>query len=181
MLFPGVRTRDLPTLERHWWEGLVKQTFGDLAHGPRFNEFFHALYDLFGTAAPWKLEPGCEELLRELNGRGFRLAVISNFDSRLPAILSALGILGGLERVFVSSILGIAKPDPRIFQFALKEMKAGAGECIHVGDNPRDDLLGATGAGIEAVLYDPQGRTTQPPHRTVRKLPELLSLLPKRR
>lgn len=178
MLFPDASSEELPELERHWWRGLVQETFGNLADTPRFAEFFDSLYELFGTARPWQLEPGCGCVLAELKQRGFELAVISNFDSRLPAILSALRIHDMFDHVFVSSLLKSAKPSPEIFRIALKTTGRESGECVHVGDNPRDDVRGAASVGMRGILYDPGGHGIDTHPLRIDRLEELLGLLP---
>ena len=110
------------------------------------------------TSEAWALEPGCSEVLEELQRRSVRVAVVSNFDSRLPGLLEILGIAHLLSEVVFSSGAGFAKPDPGIFRLALKRLSLRPGDCCHVGDDPEDDWRGAMGAGIRPVLYDPAGR-----------------------
>ena len=78
---------------------------------------------------------------------GLTLAVVSNFDRRLHAVLGHLGLSRFLARVVVSSEVGIDKPDAAIFQIALDAVGARAAEVVHVGDDPRCDW-GATAAGL---------------------------------
>jgi FMN phosphatase YigB (HAD superfamily) len=51
-----------------------------------------------------------------------------------------------------SGVLGIEKPDPRIFQAALQALRVAPEEALYVGDLYEVDVLGAQSAGIEAVL-----------------------------
>ena len=61
-----------------------------------------------------------EPVLGALQKEGFRLAVVSNWDRRLHTLLEDLGLAGRFETIVVSSEVGHAKPDPRIFRAAVK-------------------------------------------------------------
>ncbi len=158
LLFHEPDLSQIGRLERDWWRRVVKETFQGIAEISDFGGFFDSLYHLYSTSEAWALEPGCSEVLEELQRRSVRVAVVSNFDSRLPGLLEILGIAHLLSEVVFSSGAGFAKPDPGIFRLALKRLSLRPGDCCHVGDDPEDDWRGAMGAGIRPVLYDPAGR-----------------------
>jgi HAD superfamily hydrolase (TIGR01549 family) len=89
--------------------------------------------------------------------KGFRMAVISNADGRIENILSRCGIADCFETITDSGIVGFEKPRPEIFYAALKTMKARADESLYVGDVYSVDYVGATSAGMQAVLFDVAG------------------------
>jgi putative hydrolase of the HAD superfamily len=89
--------------------------------------------------------------LRELRGRGLRLAVVSNWDCSLREVLEAAGLLGLVDAVVSSAEVGAAKPDPEPFRAALQALGCEAGEAVHVGDREDNDVRGAEAAGIRAV------------------------------
>ena len=89
-----------------------------------------------------------------LRGRGLGLAVVSNFDSRLPPLLDALGLAPFFDAVACSGAVGAAKPDGAIFAHALAALGVDAHEALHVGDSRVNDYDGARAAGIEALLVD---------------------------
>ena len=60
------------------------------------------------------------ETLEELRRRGFRLAVISNADGRVEALLEQVGLRSPFEFVIDSQVVGLEKPDPRIFRLGLE-------------------------------------------------------------
>lgn len=163
-------------LERDWWRRLVKETFQGIAEIKDFGGFFDSLYNLYSTSKAWALEPGCSEVLEGLHGRSVRVAVVSNFDSRLPGLLETLGISHLLSEVVFSSGAGCAKPDPEIFRRALDRLSVRPGDCWHVGDDPEDDLRGAVQAGIRPILYDPAGRHGSLRTDRIEDLRELLVL-----
>ena len=98
-------------------------------------------------------------MLAALRGLGLGLAVVSNFDSRLPPLLDALGLAPFFDVVACSGAVGTAKPDGAIFAHALAVLGVEAHEALHVGDSRVNDYDGARAAGIEALLVD-RGATT---------------------
>jgi len=121
----------------------------------------------------WPLAPGAEETLKALKERGYPLAVVSNWDASLPEILEAVGLRRYFDHLAVSALSGVAKPDPRLFQEALRALGVAPEEALHVGD-AEADLLGARGAGMRALLFDPTGENPEALHR----LPAVLDYLP---
>jgi putative hydrolase of the HAD superfamily len=111
------------------------------------DNFFEIAYEHFAEAGVWKLYPEVLDVLKQLRER-FQLAVISNFDGRLRLILRNLGISKYFAHVFISSELGVDKPDPEIFRRALKLMRLNANEVLHVGDDPERDWKAAKEAGL---------------------------------
>ncbi len=158
LVFQEPDGRRIGQLERDWWRRVVKETFQGIAKITDFGGFFDSIYNLYSTSEAWALEPGCMEVLEELQGRSVQVAVVSNFDSRLPALLETLGISHLLCEIVVSSRAGLAKPDPRIFRLALDRLVVSPGNCCHVGDDPEDDWQGAIQAGIKPLLYDSAGK-----------------------
>ncbi|MGL4818478.1 MAG: HAD family hydrolase [Bacilli bacterium] len=61
------------------------------------------------------------------------------------------------EEIFISEALGIEKPDPRIFYQAVASFGVTPGESVYVGDSWEKDVLGATGAGLDAVWVNGDG------------------------
>jgi putative hydrolase of the HAD superfamily len=92
--------------------------------------------------------------LDELRGRGIRLALVSNFIDTLQTVCAVNGIAGYFDTIVCSVEAGAMKPDPRIFQVALRRIEVPAARAWHVGDNYWADVLGARAAGLEPVLID---------------------------
>lgn len=100
------------------------------------------------------------EALEELRRRGYRMGVISNADGRVDALLESVGLRPYFDFVIDSAVVGVEKPDPRIFRMALERMGVEPEEALYVGDIYEIDVVGARGAGMPAVLIDPLGRWT---------------------
>jgi putative hydrolase of the HAD superfamily len=101
--------------------------------------------------------PGTAETLLALSDRGYRLAVISNADGRVESVLETVGLRSYFEFVLDSEVVGVEKPDPRIFLDGARRMGIEPSRCLYVGDLYPVDYQGATGAGMQAVLVDPLG------------------------
>jgi putative hydrolase of the HAD superfamily len=101
---------------------------------------------------------GTVDVLRELKRRGHRLAVISNADGTVEALLESEGLLPHFELVVDSGSVGVEKPDPRIFRMALERMGMAPEDAVYVGDVYEIDVVGARAAGMRAYLLDPLSR-----------------------
>jgi len=120
-----------------------------------------------------QVEPGTEEALARLADQGYRLGVISNADGRVEALLKSRGLLPHFEFVLDSEVVGVEKPDPRIFRAAVERLALPPEECLYVGDLYPVDVVGARGAGLQALLLDPLGRLG---HHPVARVPSVLEL-----
>jgi len=123
------------------------------------------------------VEPGTREALEEIRDRGYRLGVISNADGRVEALLRTVALRDLFEFVVDSQVVGFEKPDPRIFHEGTGRLGLEPGECLYVGDLYPVDVVGARGAGMEALLLDPTGTMDHPVDRipSVLDLPRYLS------
>jgi len=105
-------------------------------------------------SANWdQILAGTREALERI-GRQYRLAVISNADGRIHEVLARCGIADCFETITDSGLVGHEKPHPAVFAAALESMGATAGESLYVGDVYSVDYVGATNAGMDAVLMD---------------------------
>ena len=154
LAFPGAGTAEIAALERQWWKRLVGQIFEPWGKFENFDGYFDELFEYFATPSAWLLYPESIETLDMLKQRGLRLAVISNFDSRLLKILSGLEVGANFGEIFVSSAVGYAKPHPAIFNAALARFDLEPNQALHVGDSRTHDLEGAKNAGVKALLID---------------------------
>ena len=116
-------------------------------------------------------------VLEALRARGLQLAVVSNADGRVPAALAASGLHRHFGAVIDSHLVGVEKPDPRIFQLALDQLGVPAGEALFVGDIYEIDVVGARRAGMDAVLIDRLSRYGEVDCRRIAHLRELLDLV----
>ncbi len=97
------------------------------------------------------MRAGAAEALAALRAAGRRLAVVSNFDQRLRALLRELGLARELACVVLPADCGAAKPDRRIFEACLARLALPAARCVYVGDRDDLDVAGARAAGLRAI------------------------------
>ena len=82
----------------------------------------------------------------------FRLAVLSNFTPDLNEYLEKYKISHFFERVFISAVLRMKKPDPAIYRHALKEMNALPQESLFI-DDKEENIAAALNLGMRGVVF----------------------------
>jgi HAD superfamily hydrolase (TIGR01662 family) len=119
-----------------------------------------------------QIRPGTRDALERIRQK-YSIAIISNADGKIDAVLRRCGILDCFASVTDSGIVGQEKPHPAIFATALREMKADPAESLYVGDVYSVDYVGARNAGMQAVLFDVAGTYRGQEFPRVETLPEL--------
>ena len=137
------------------------------------------LYDTFSNPTNYRLFEDTIPTLDALAERGVKLGVISNFERWLRDMLIHFDLLDRFDVVAISGDLELEKPDPRIFEWAMREMGTTAEHSLHVGDSPNFDAQPAHDLGMTGVLLDRHGRWTDldapyPVVSTLGALPELI-------
>ena len=125
--------------------------------------------------------PGCVDVLRRLDADGVPLAVVSNASGQIEAMLrrSSICQVGGgsgvaMRCIVDSHVVGVAKPDPRIFDHAAVHFEGMRRERIaYIGDSVTMDVGGATAAGLHPILVDPFDDHPGAPFERIRSLAEL--------
>jgi putative hydrolase of the HAD superfamily len=140
--------------ERDWWRFIVGEVFRDHIQFQNFDAFFDYLFERFAQSECWRLYDDVTHVLQDLNQRGLHLGIISNWDSRLPALLDQMEISQYFKTVVVSALVGYEKPHPAIFEIALKQSGLGCAEIVYIGDDPVLDYQAARTAGIRAYHLD---------------------------
>src|SRR3984893_3254834 len=177
MLAPLPQDRH-PTLEA--WQALERRTKLEFDQGLMEGKVDHGFWWTFHTyllqgmdamdngvrntlventrkSANWdQILPGTREALERLR-KQYAIAVISNADGKIDAVLRRCGIVDCFQSITDSGHVGHEKPHLAIFEAALREMKADATESLYVGDVYSVDYVGARQAGMQAVLFDVAG------------------------
>jgi len=124
---------------------------------------------------------GAIETLETLQTLGLALGVVTNGTVRVQEQkLDVLGLRRYFQAVVVSEAIGVKKPHPAIFQYALAGVESAAEHAWFVGDHPENDILGASRAGLQTVWL--AGVQTWPaehalPHYQIGSLRELAPLI----
>lgn len=112
------------------------------------------LVDRTRISANWSvIRPGTREALLRL-ARNYHLGVISNADGKIKEILGRSGIEDCFESITDSGVVSREKPHPAIFEAALRSLGVLAKDSLYLGDVYCVDFLGATGFGMQSVLFD---------------------------
>ncbi len=156
----GLQTSE--SRERRWWARVVELTFERAGCDRPSPAAIAAGVEAFGRGTAWRPCAGAVDTLRALRERGLKIALVSNYDTRLHRVVDELGLRPYFDIVVVSSETGWAKPSPRIYAAALATLAVEPGEALMVGDRPREDVRGAAAAGLATLLYDPRGRVPGP-------------------
>ena len=138
-----------------------------------WRDYFHIILTRVGVPPEWNDEiidtlaeahervglwtvaiDGAIDTVGELKRAGYRLGVVSNAEGRVERDLSGAGFAGLFETVVDSHLVGVEKPDPRIFHIALERLGASPETAVFLGDVPAVDVVGAEAAGLRAVLLD---------------------------
>ena len=121
--------------------------------------------------------PETETTLTRLRSARVPLHVISGHVDYLPVIIANLGWSDLFETVTFTQEVGVQKPDPRVFRFALDRAGRDPADSIYVGDSWDADYVGARNVGMLAVWLNRTGAPAPGPCREIRTLRELESLV----
>lgn len=109
------------------------------------------------NSANWdQILPGTRESIERIAAK-HAVAVISNADGKIDAVLTRCGICDCFQTITDSGIVGHEKPHPAVFEAALEKMQAKPDESLYVGDVYSVDYVGARNAGMHAILFDVAG------------------------
>lgn len=139
-----------------WWEKLIFNIFksaGMTASEKDIHRLANELIEKYETDECWEVQDGAVELIERIKDSDKIVAVVSNFDPRLKYIVETMK-LPAFDFVIGSYEVGAAKPDPQIFDVALKlaNFHALPEEALHIGNTPALDYIAAKEADWAGVL-----------------------------
>jgi putative hydrolase of the HAD superfamily len=166
-------------IDHGFWHMFYSRLFQELdLHDDQLRD---RLVDATRSSANWcVIRPGTREALQRLAQR-YRLGVISNADGKIATILERCGIADCFTSITDSGLVGHEKPHPEIFEAALRSMGSAADRSLYVGDIYSVDYLGATRAGMQAILFDVAGTYRDTDLPRVESLEELEKELEQRK
>ena len=149
--------------------------------GPQVDTCSREIYAEWAACHHFELYDDVPLVLKTLADAGIRIGLISNTQRCLTTFQEHFELRGLIAATVSSFEHGRMKPHPSIFEAALVRVGATAGDAVMVGDSIRQDVEGALGAGMRAVLLH---RGDNPPERarelgvpiikSLRELPPLL-------
>jgi HAD superfamily hydrolase (TIGR01509 family) len=102
-------------------------------------------------AVPLEPYPEAVSALRQLRGAGFRLGVLANQPASTRDELERAGVADLCDGVWLSALVGLAKPDPAFFRLALEAWRLEPRRIAYVGDRPDNDIAPAKALGLTAM------------------------------
>jgi len=148
--------------------GIPQKEFADIS--ARFR-VMHA------EACMWRIvREGTHDALDRLKTAGLKLGIVSNADGRVAGDAKRLGLAKFFDVIIDSQVVGVEKPNPKIFQLALGALEVAPEEAMYAGDIYAIDMLGARAAGITGKLIDQHGMYHWIEHPKIRHVGELHSI-----
>ena len=126
----------------------------------------------------------CEETTRSRNvllqlHERFPMVLVSNFYGNIATVLSEFLFDGIFQQIVESAVVGIRKPDSRIFTLGVEALDLSPSDVVVVGDSIDKDIIPARQAGCHTVWFKGEGWTSDPvdesaADRIITNLTELL-------
>ena len=145
---------DVPAMRRQKFERFCQKAIVSKTEAPDATTF-HRIYDEAYNEHR-RPTPGSIAGVQSLREASLPVAVLTNGVRRgQEEKLKLIGLESLIPALLLSEEAGAAKPDRRIFEWALHKTGMTAADVVMIGDNPVNDIHGAQNAGIRAIHYDP--------------------------
>lgn len=122
------------------------------------------------------------DILKYALKRGYSLGLVTNGKKQIQNTkIDSLGLREYFKTIVISGEVGIAKPDPQIYQLALDRLGFPADQTLFIGDHPVNDIWGAGKAGLQGIWLQRQhpwnDQLDIQPWKIIRELNELEAIL----
>lgn len=149
----GSITKDELIVER--FRFLLKQSGyqdGEDCYALELNESYLMLLSEQTLLVPYAIE-----LLEYLKAKDYRLFVLSNgFTETQYRKLRSGGLESYFDRIVLSDEIGVTKPNPELFRYALEVTGSQIDDTLMIGDNYDADIMGARNSGWGQIYYNPE-------------------------
>jgi len=140
---------------KDFWREVVRGGLGEAAEHQAFDTYFEDVFEQFSHARRYRFFDEAHDVLKGLRDSGYRLGIISNWDTRLRTVLEEFEVTDMFDPIIISGEVGHEKPFSEIFQIARKRAGArSADRLLQVGDSFYEDYEAAIAAGFEARHID---------------------------
>ncbi len=127
-----------------------------VARSPSRDAALSELYAYHSEHNLWEHVPAdVKPALERFAALGLRLAIASNANGVLQRMFDRVGLTSYFHAICDSCVEGVEKPDRRFFEIVLQRSGGTPATTLHVGDLYHVDVVGARGAGLQAMLIDP--------------------------
>ncbi len=117
-----------------------------------------------GVGFGYRAYPDVVPALIALREAGVKRAVISNADDDVTELCRQMAFAHEMDLIVTSALVGYEKPDVRTFRAALDPLGVEPDAALHIGDQPRSDVVGALATGMRAALIDRYDRHDRANH-----------------
>lgn len=149
--YPGVFLNERSTV-MPWFLGILNHRLGLKLDLYKVDACWEKIQNT--TENYWTPFDNVHSVLTELREKSLHMGVISNWDYTARDLLGQYGLSEYFDHCIISSEIGISKPDPEIFNTAMKKAAVKPHECLYVGDNYYDDAVGGLKAGMQVLIIN---------------------------
>lgn len=160
--------------ERLFWEQVVTEVLSDVTDRAGC---FESLFEHFARPESWRCFADVGPTITELQRRGYRVVLASNFDARLNSVCDGLADLREMTSRVISSRIGYRKTHPGFYPELVRLSECSPREVLMVGDDLENDVASAERSGLSAVWLNRKGELS-PGANQIGSLTDLLELLP---
>ena len=111
-----------------------------------------------GLVDGYRVFPDVNRTMQRLRAGGVLTAVISNADADVTEFCKRLDFAHEMDLIVTSAVVGYEKPDVRVYEATLTRLGVDPADALHIGDQPRSDVVGALAMGMQAALIDRYAR-----------------------
>ena len=110
--------------------------------------------------------PDAMEMITQLKAKGLKIGLISNCGPEIPTLWRDTPLAPLVDVAILSCVVGLKKPDPRIYGLACDGLEVSPKECVYVGDGGSGELTGAAQVGMRPILINVPYEDLDDPYRT---------------
>jgi HAD superfamily hydrolase (TIGR01509 family) len=185
--YAGMRAQDLHSWDEQSWRVYARAAAASVGVPSEHNEAAatEILTAMRNDTDLWRWPLNdAVRALRALTDAGVAMAVVSNADGQIEATLRREGVCqvgpgaGALMATVVDSfVVGVSKPDPEIFSYALDALGVVPERVIYIGDSVSRDVVGARNAGLHPLHLDPFDDHPDADHDRIRAISDVFDWL----
>lgn len=112
----------------------------------------------------WMLtpRPGVSETISYLKSKSCKIGLLSDSSIEIPLVWERTPLACQFDVAVFSCLVGLKKPDPKIYELACERLNVPAGNCLFIGDGGSRELSGAAKAGMHPVMIEAYGKAELP-------------------
>lgn len=153
--YPGALSKDKMTF-MPWYVGVLNYELG--LHFDLHKQYERIQDIQQAHEQNWLPFPYTKHVLEQLKKDSMGIGLISNWDASARTVLANSDLIQYFDHIVISSEIGVEKPTKEIFLRAMQIAGTSPEECLYVGDNYYDDVVGSSRVGMDSVLINRFGK-----------------------